>query len=46
MEACLRAIPDFVDRRGQDDPTREETTVRTAGGEVTLGLSWVVNDEE
>ncbi len=43
LEACLRAIPDFVDRRGQDDPTREETTVRTAGGELTLGLSWVVD---
>ena len=43
MEACLRTVPDFVERRGQDDPTREETTIRTAGGELTLGLSWVVD---
>ena len=43
MEACLRAVPDFVGLRGQDDPTREETTVPTAGGELTLGLSWVVD---
>ncbi len=39
MEACLRAIPDFVNRRPQDDPTREEATVATASGELTLGLS-------
>ena len=46
MEACLRAIPDFVNRRRQDDPTREETTVPTALGDVTLGLSWVLDLEE
>ena len=43
LEACLRAIPDFVERRWQDDPTREEATVATASGELTLGLSWVVD---
>ena len=41
MEACLRAIPDFVNRRRQDDPTREEATVAAASGELKLGLSWV-----
>ena len=45
MEACLRAIPDFVNRRRQDDPTREETTVPAASGELKLGLSWVVDWE-
>lgn len=45
MEACLRAIPDFVSRRGQDDPAREEMTVPTGGGVVTLGLSWVTDVE-
>jgi tetratricopeptide (TPR) repeat protein len=42
MEGCLRAIPDFVNRRKQDDPAREETTVQLASGEVRLALSWVV----
>jgi hypothetical protein len=42
VEACLRAIPGFVDRRRQDDPTREEVTVPAASAELTLGLSWVV----
>jgi len=46
MEACLRAIPDFVERRRQDDPTREEATVAAASGELKLGLSWVVDWEE
>ena len=46
MEASLRAIPPFVERRGQEDATREETTVPTAGGDLTLGLSWVVDAEE
>jgi hypothetical protein len=46
MEACLRAVPDLVDRRGQEDPTREELTVPTGGGGLKLGLSWVVDLEE
>jgi hypothetical protein len=43
MEACLRAVSDFVNRRRQDDPTREETTVTTSAGELKLALSWVVD---
>ena len=42
MEACLRAVPGFVERHRQDDPTREEATVPVASGEVALGLSWAV----
>jgi hypothetical protein len=37
LEGCLRAVPDFVRRRRQDDPTREEV----ASGELRLVLSWV-----
>jgi tetratricopeptide (TPR) repeat protein len=44
LEACLRAVPDFVKRRPQEDPTREEVRVPAAAGEVTLGLSWVVEE--
>jgi tetratricopeptide (TPR) repeat protein len=42
MEACLHAIPGFVQRRPQDDPTPENVTVRAAGEEVPLVLAWVV----
>lgn len=45
MEACLRAVPEFVRRREQDDPAREELTVPSAGGPVTLVLSWVAEAE-
>ena len=45
MEACLRAVPDFVTRRKQDDPAREETTVPAASEELRLVLSWVVENE-
>jgi hypothetical protein len=41
MEGCLRAIPDFVKRRKQDDPTLEEVTVTVTSGELKLRLSWV-----
>jgi tetratricopeptide (TPR) repeat protein len=41
MEGCLRAVPDFVDRRRQDDPGREEVTVPAASEELKLVLSWV-----
>jgi len=37
LEACMRALPDFVRRRRQDDGTREEVTV----GKVKLALAWV-----
>src|SRR5262249_9715078 len=46
LEACLRVIPDFVDRRRQDDSTKEEVTVPVSGGELTLGLSWVVEEDQ
>jgi tetratricopeptide (TPR) repeat protein len=43
LEACLRAIPDFVSRRPQDDPAREEMTVTVATRQMRLALSWVVD---
>jgi tetratricopeptide (TPR) repeat protein len=46
MEGILRAVPDFVSRRLQDDPTREEFTVPVASGSLELALSWVVDTEE
>jgi hypothetical protein len=46
MEASLRAAPDFVRRRRQDDPTPETVTVPTASGEVRLVLSWVPDDRD
>jgi tetratricopeptide (TPR) repeat protein len=42
MEGCLRAVPDFVKRRSQDDPSKEEFIVPAASGELRLVLSWVV----
>jgi hypothetical protein len=44
LEGCLRAVPDFVDRRRQDDPAREEFTVPVASGPLQLVLSWVVDE--
>lgn len=44
MEGCLRAVPDFVSRRRQDDPAKEEVAMPVASGELTLGLSWVVEN--
>jgi tetratricopeptide (TPR) repeat protein len=45
LEGCLRAIPGFVERHRQDDPTREELTVPAASGELPLALSWVPEEE-
>jgi hypothetical protein len=45
MEGCLRALPGFVERRRQDDPARDEVTVTTAKGPLTLGLAWVQDNE-
>jgi tetratricopeptide (TPR) repeat protein len=42
MSGCLRAFPEFVNRRKQDDPAQEELTVPAASGELKLVLSWVV----
>ena len=44
MEACLRTVPEFVNRRQQDDPAREELTVPGPSGELKLVLSWVVEE--
>ena len=41
LEGCLRAVPEFVIRRRQDDPAREEMTVPVASRELKLALSWV-----
>lgn len=41
MEGCLRAVPEFVSRHLQDDPTRGTMTVPAASGPLTLALSWV-----
>lgn len=46
LEGCLRAIPEFLGRRKQDDPTRETMTVSVGSGRMTLGLSWVTGGEE
>jgi tetratricopeptide (TPR) repeat protein len=46
LTACLRAVPEFVSRRRQDDPAREEFTVPVASGQLKLVLSWIVEDEE
>jgi hypothetical protein len=44
LEACLRAVPDFVSRHEQDDPAGEEFTVPAASGTLRLVLSWVVEN--
>lgn len=41
MEGCLRAVPDFVKCRRQDDPTPAEMTVAAVSGPLQLLLSWV-----
>jgi tetratricopeptide (TPR) repeat protein len=43
-EGCLRAVPEFVRRRKQDDPATEEFTVAVSSGELKLVLSWVVDE--
>ena len=42
VEGCLRAVPDFANRRKQDDSTKETMTVPVASGRLHLVLSWVV----
>ena len=44
QQGCLRAVPDFVARRKQDDPAGEEMTVPVASGPLKLALSWVVDE--
>jgi tetratricopeptide (TPR) repeat protein len=43
MEGVLRAIPEFVNRRRQDDPTKETLTVPAATEELRLVLGWVMD---
>jgi hypothetical protein len=45
LEGCLRAVPEFVRRRLQDDLGTEEMTVAVASGELNLVLSWVQEDQ-
>jgi hypothetical protein len=45
MEGCLRAVPDFVSRRKQDDPAREGVAVPVACGPLRPVLSWTVENE-
>jgi hypothetical protein len=45
VEACLRAVLEFVARHKQDDPAGEEMTVPVACGQLKLALAWVVGDE-
>ena len=44
MEACLRAIPEFVNQHTQDESVREGITMPVASGELNLVLSWVAED--
>jgi tetratricopeptide (TPR) repeat protein len=45
LEGCLRAVPDFVGHREEDDPAGEEFTVPAASGQLRLVLAWVVEGE-
>jgi tetratricopeptide (TPR) repeat protein len=46
LEGCLRAAPEFVQRRAQDDPAAEEMTVLVLSGLLTLKLSWLEEGTE
>jgi len=41
MDACLRVLPEMVQRRRDDDSTPEKFTVPMASGELHLTVSWV-----
>jgi hypothetical protein len=45
MEACLRAVPAFVERQATASSAPQEVTVPTAGGEVRMALSWVTHGQ-
>jgi hypothetical protein len=40
LEACLRAVPEFVTRHSPGDTQVETSTVRTAAGKLALTLQW------
>lgn len=44
LEACLRAIPDFIAAHRPGDTTPHRTTVPTTAGGITLVLSWIDED--
>ncbi len=44
LEACLRAIPDFVLGHDRNDPTPDVRDVPTGAGPLTLKLSWVTGE--
>jgi hypothetical protein len=41
LDTCLRAVPPFVRKRGQDDTTPETIAVKLPSGPVTVTLAWV-----
>jgi hypothetical protein len=41
LDGCLRAVPDFVAQRPQDDPTPFAATPTVASGPLPLTLAWV-----
>ncbi len=41
LEACLRALPNFIASHQPDDLTPHRTTVPTAAGDIALTLTWV-----
>jgi hypothetical protein len=45
VEGGLWAVPEFVNRRRQDDPAGEEISVPVASGQLKLVLSWAMEDE-
>jgi tetratricopeptide (TPR) repeat protein len=45
LEGSLRAVPGFVARHRQNDPTRETTTVRAGTEELTMTLAWVTDED-
>jgi tetratricopeptide (TPR) repeat protein len=44
VEACLRAVPNFVRVRKQGDPTPMEVTVAGESGPLQMTLSWVAGN--
>lgn len=44
MQGCLRAVPEFVNRRKKDDPVNEEFTGLVASGQLKLAMSWVIEE--
>ena len=45
LEGCLRAVPEFVRRRRQDDPAEEEITVASGAGALKMTIVWVQEEQ-